>query len=154
MKKIIVFLLLIIGSSTYAQRGFKHINLQGGVSYELDKNFEIGLQFDTKYFNNWQIFFSVFQGKEENGSDKENFTTGVYYSNSLIASKNNFLNLKMGTSFGTNSDNFIFDIILGLEYDYAITRNLKLSFLFKNNAMFNAEPTFRHALLGGLKFRL
>lgn len=137
----------------YSQRGFKHLNLQGGVTYELDKNFEVGLQFDTKYFNNWQVFFSVFQRNTGKG-EEENYTTGVYYSNNLLASKNNFLNVKLGTSLGTNSKTFIFDLIAGLEYDYAITRNLKLSFLFKNNVMFKAEPRFRHALLAGLKFRL
>lgn len=152
MKKII-FIIILVSSSVYSQRGFKHLNIQGGVTYELDKNFEVGLQFDTKYFNNWQFFFSAFQRNTEKG-DKENFTTGFYYSNNLIASKNNFLNLKFGTSLGTNSENFIFDLIAGLEYDYAITRDLKLSLLFKNNVMFNTDPNFRHALLIGLKFRL
>lgn len=153
MKNLIMILILSCGSLAFSQTGFKHINIQGGLTYELDKNFEIGLEFNRKYFNSWTVFFSAFQRNTEKGN-QENYTTGVYYSNNLLASKNSFLNVKMGSSLGTNSETFVFDLILGLEYDYAITRDLKLSFLFKNNVMFKADPRFRHALLGGLKFRI
>ncbi|MFL0137679.1 hypothetical protein [Tenacibaculum maritimum] len=154
MKKLLVVLIVLISYSSYAQTGFKHISIQYGMTYEKSTNIEIGLDFNRKYFNTWTLFFSHYKKNEDATGNFENSTVGFYYSQNLIASKNNFLNLKMGSSAGTNSENFIIDIILGLEYNYSFSRNLKFSLFLKNNAMFNANPVFRHALLAGLKYRL
>ncbi|MCG8226375.1 hypothetical protein [Tenacibaculum finnmarkense] len=154
MKKILILLLVLLSYSSYSQTGFKHINIHYGLTYEKASNIEISLDFNRQYFNAWTIFISHYAINKNKSGDLENTTLGFYYSSNLIASKNNFLNLKMGSSGGSNGNNFIIDAILGLEYNYAISRNIKFSLFFKNNIMFNSNPLVRHALLGGLKFRL
>lgn len=132
-----------------AQFGFNHLTAKGGIGINGGANFEIGYETNKKYNRNWSIFFSGYARDEV-----RNWTTGLYYEPSLLASKNNLINLKIGTSLGTNEDRFIIDAIVGLEYNYAFSRNMKFTIFFKNNRMFNSDDKYRHAILIGLKHRL
>lgn len=154
MKNLCIALLLIVGFTANAQTGFNHITLKGGATLESGFNFEVGYEINKKYFTNWSIFFSGFYQEKNLEEGINNWTTGIYYEPILIASKNNLLNLKIGSSAGTNENQFIFDAILGVEYNRAITDKVQFSVFFKNNLMFNSEVRFRHALLIGFKHRL
>lgn len=142
---------MFFSSLTMAQSGFNHVTYKGGLTYEGDFNFEIGYELNKRYYNNWSFFLSGFNAK---GKDLNNWTFGTYYEPNIIGSKNNYLNLKFGTSFGTNESSFIWDLIVGLEYNYAFSENTKFTVFFKNNKMFNSDIDFRHALLIGFKHRL
>lgn len=191
---------MLFGITNYvhSQVGFNHITVKGGLTLEQDFNFEIGLDFNKKYFRNWNFFFSGFgsektvsavapipgvdeipevsavpatadtpaiigsppiqgspavPGTPETTREIRNWTFGVYYEPNIIASKNMLLNWKFGTSLGTNQDNFIIDLIAGIEYNYAISKSTKISVFAKNNYMFNSEIEFRHAILIGFKQR-
>ncbi len=137
-----------------AQKGFSHITAKAGYTYEGGTNFELGYELNKKYHNNWSIFFSGFFQEYDNTKEIRNWTSGIYYEPNLLVSKNNLLNLKIGGSLGTNEENFIADAILGLEYNYAFTDNMKFTLFFKNSHMFNSPVNFRHAILIGLKHRL
>lgn len=150
MKKLLILCIVMFSVSAFSQSGFKHLTVKGGFTYYNGaSNFEIGLEFNEPYFKNWNLFFSGYQ----NGMIK-NWNVGLYFEPGVLASKNSFLNMKFGTSFGTNQESFIMDIIFGLEYNYAISENFKVGVFFKNNHMFNSVVKFRHALLFGIKYRL
>lgn len=153
MKKLLIITILLLSVKSFSQTGFNHLTLKGGLTLDNARNYELGYEMNKKYFNNFSLFFSVYE-KDIDLDKLYNFTFGLYYEPSLKASKNSFVNLKFGSSFGTNETKFIFDIIVGLEYNYAITENLKLTIYQKNNNMFNADLGFRHALLFGIKYRL
>lgn len=154
MRKLITVLFITLFSLFgYAQEGFQHLTFKGGYTIEEDMNIEIGYEFNMAHFNNWSIFFSYFESNKRS-PELVNYTTGIYYEPNIYAAKNSFLNLKFGTSFGTNSKDFRFDVIAGLEYNYAFSRDFKLSVFFKNNKMFNSDIGFRHGILVGLKYRL
>lgn len=137
-----------------AQSGFNHLTYKGGITYEQGFNFEIGYEINKRHYNNWSYFFSGYTRNVEREKRLNNWTFGMYYEPNIIASKNTYLNLKIGTSLGTNEISFIMDAILGLEYNYAFTENTKFTILFKNNIMFNSLVKFRHGLLIGFKHRL
>lgn len=150
MKKIL--LIALFGFFSYAanaQVGFHHITAKGGFALSGGANFEIGYETNKKYNKNWSVFFSGYSHNEI-----KNWTTGLYYEPSIVASKNNLLNFKIGTSLGTNEEEFIIDVIAGLEYNYAFSEKMKFTVFFKNNRMFNSSEKFRHAILIGFKHRL
>lgn len=151
MRKIILIFTLFIGLEGISQTGFKHITAKGGFTY-IDKaffNFEVGLELNRAYFTNWSLFLSGYNFKEE-----KNYTLGIYYEPNIYASKNNFANLKFGSSAGSNQKKFIMDAIIGIEYYYAFTENLKFTAYLKNNYMFWSKIGFRNSALIGLKYRL
>jgi hypothetical protein len=154
MRYIYIAALLLFTSNISAQTGFNHLTAKGGVTYEGAFNFEIGFEMNKKYFNNWSIFFSGYNQELDNGNQIKNWTSGVYYEPNLLASKNNLLNFKFGTSLGTNENDFIIDAIAGIEYNYAFSDKMKFTVFFKNNYMINSDVNFRHALLIGFKHRL
>ena len=154
MKNILFILTFLFCSVVSAQSGFKHITARGGMTYEGATNFEIGLEINKKYYNNFSIFFSGYSEPVDDGKTINNWTSGIYYEPNLLASKNNMLHFRFGTSLGTNQEEFIIDLIAGIEYSVAISRNIKLSAYFKNNYMFNSSTEFRSALLIGIKHRL
>lgn len=145
----LIALFLFCGLTASAQLGFNHLTAKGGVSLNGGTNFEIGYEVNRRYNTNWSIFFSGYARDEI-----RNWTTGLYYEPNLLASKNNLLNLKIGTSLGTNESEFIIDAIVGIEYNYAFSEKMKFTVFFKNNRMFNSEDKFRHAILIGFKHRL
>ncbi len=150
MKKIILLLLLSIGAYSYSQSGFKHLTLKGGYNFiDPAMNVELGLEFNERYFTNWSLFISAYQN-----DNLKNYTAGLYYEPNIFSAKNQFLNLKFGSSLGSNQKKFIMDAIVGMEYYYAFTYNLKFSVYLKNNYMFWSKKGFRNAILIGLKYRL
>lgn len=154
MKYLYIVFAVLFFSKTSAQDGFSHVTLKGGFTYEKAFNFEIGYEVNQRYYNNWSLFFSGFTQNLDNGEKVNNWTFGLYYEPNLIEAKNNLLNLKIGSSLGTNENDFIIDGILGLEYSYAFSDNMKFTVFLKNNRMFNSNIKFRHALLVGFKHRL
>jgi len=151
---IVVTIAFLCFSTLFSQEGFKHVSMKGGYTYEGHGNFEIGLEFNRKYYNNWTIFFSGFTKYHGTNNEENNWTTGIYYAPSIVAVNNHLLNFKFGTSLGTNEDIFIMDLIAGMEYDYALNEWLKIGLFFKNNYLVVGDNDFRHALLGGIKIRL
>tara|TARA_R110000868_G_scaffold411003_2_gene701287 strand:- start:11207 stop:11671 length:465 start_codon:yes stop_codon:yes gene_type:complete len=154
MKYISLIILFLSFSTIQAQSGFNHITYKGGLTYEGAFNGEIGYEINKRYYNNWSLFFSGYSQKIDSSETINNWTTGLYYEPNIIASKNNFLNLKFGSSLGTNESEFIIDLIVGLEYNYAFSENMKFTIYFKNNRMFNSDIQYRHAILIGFKHRL
>ena len=153
MKKIIIVTIFLLSIKCFSQTGFNHLTLKGGLTLDNARNYELGYEMNKRYFNNFTLFFSVYE-KDIDLDKLYNFTVGLYYEPSLKASKNTFINFKFGSSFGTNETKFIWDLIVGIEYNYAISENIKLSIYQKNNNMFGADLGFRHALLFGFKYRL
>ncbi len=153
MKKYLLILAVITTSIGFAQSGFNHITGKLGLTYESDFNFEIGYEFNKKNYKNISLFFSGFKANRS-GKNISNWTFGISYDPNLITAKNHYLNLKIGTSAGTNESNFIVDIITGLEYNYALSYDVKLTALLKLNRMFNSEIDYRQGLLLGIKYRL
>jgi hypothetical protein len=137
-----------------AQTGFKHLTARGGITYEGAFNFEFGLEINRKYYNNFSLFFSGYSEPLNDGETAKNWTSGFYYEPNILASKNNLVHFRFGTSLGTNEEEFIIDLIAGIEYSVAISRNVQLTAYFKNNYMFNSSTEFRSALLIGIKHRL
>lgn len=149
-----IALLVFMFISSYSQEGFKHISLKGGFTHEGHVTFELGLEFNKKYYNNWTMFFSGFTKYYNTAKEENNWTTGIYYEPAILAVNNNLLHFRFGTSMGTNEKEFILDIIAGIEYNYAVNDWFKVGLFFKNSKLFFGSDEFRHAILGGIKIRL
>ena len=154
----------------YAGDGGKYLILGTGRQWNMLKwdrqfmNFNVGLEFEGKYHNAWEVYIDITSKYKNCNSckitnyrayDYNSFGVGVAYKSVIIRGKNSNLRWKAGVDIGANiEERFQSSIDIGLEYSYTFKNDMQIYILQKNDIVFWNKNTFQNGLVVGLKIPL
>ena len=167
MKKLFTILAIVssFSLSSYAQSHSDRITFGMGLLYErgLDADATLAWEHETKYHNAWEYFVNGYLKWDECESCGhvcpesfwKNYRTwgvGVAYKPCVWRGRNNYGNLRIGASAGSNTDKFLGGIHVGYEHNYALRRGWVLYWQAKCDLMLpDRKDLFRTGVTLGFK---
>ena len=134
MKKLFTILAIVssFSLSSYAQSHSDRITFGMGLLYERGLDATLAWEHETKYHNAWEYFVN---GKP-----------------CVWRGRNNYGNLRIGASAGSNTDKFLGGIHVGYEHNYALRRGWVLYWQAKCDLMLpDRKDLFRTGVTLGFK---
>lgn len=170
MKKILITALLsfIVLFTANAQSGYTYIDFAAGLMIKNHTVGELSYEWAGRYYNGNEIFVEyavlplpAIPVHNTDGSltyfdqaDKQNFLIGYVFKPLITRNKNVALNLRLGGSMGTDTEDFIASLHAGFELNF-FTRSGTIIFLRqKSQAVFFDNSQWRIGLLAGIKIPL
>ena len=169
MKKLILFsLVALFPFAASAQRGYTYIDFSAGLMIKNQTVGELSYEWSGKYYTGNEIFIEyavspspdlAVYGNDSSltyvdQSDDQNFMIGYAFKPLIARNKNVALNLRLGGSIGTDTEDFIGSLSAGFELNF-FTRSGAILFLReKNQLVFFDNSKWRIGLLAGIKIPL
>lgn len=147
----------------FAQSHSNRLSLGVGALYERGVDVTLSWDHETKYHNAWEYFVNGYVkwdkcddcGHVCTQSFWKNYRTwsvGAAYKPCVARGKNNYGNIRIGASAGSNTDDFIGGIHVGYEHNYCLRGGWQLYMLVKCDAMIpNREDLFREGAQIGVR---
>ena len=135
MKKILLSMIAVIcmSVSAVAQSHSDRITFGMGLLYENGLDATLSWEHETKYHNAWEYFVNGYLKWDECQSCGHicpesfwrNYNTwgiGAAYKPCVVRGRNNYGNLRIGASFGSNTDKFLGGFHVGYEHNFALRK--------------------------------
>lgn len=142
MKKLLtITFLLFQGLSLKAQTGTKFIDIKGGWTIEKGFSAIITYTFNTKYFNQRELYFEYYQNQWQK-PNLQIYFLGFLLKPVIIREENTVLRMRIGASIGSSLKNFHVAPQLGFELAQTIGQ-YDIFVGNKNQALFFSKPPKR-----------
>lgn len=164
MRRIIILTFAILGLSitSHAQNNSNRISLGVGCLYENGLDITLSYEHEMRHHNAWEFFANGYLKWDECKSCKHicpesfwnyyrSYGVGVAYKPCVIRGRNNFGNLRIGASGGSDTKRFLGGIHLGFEHNYALPSGWLLFWQIKTDLMIKGEDLFRTGIVLGFK---
>ena len=159
MRNYIYIIFFLIAASSYSQRGYKHVNIDGGININGDYSYNLGLELNKGNFSAWEIAVEAHISEFAHDSipnttvKEELFQMGAYYK-PLIAKHGNFVyNFRYGLLAG-RTDKFVISAGAGFEATYHLPSLFAIYIKQSNHYIINIDKRFRHSINLGIKIPL
>jgi len=151
MKKFIIVIFLGLSFCSFAQQGYHHINLSGGLTLNETQVYSVAFEFNGPYYNSWEL---ILEGQTNIDWNEDLLQGGAVYEPLIFKNNNLLFNFRVGMLLGTNKHNFIMSGTGGFELSYSFAQYLSIMIQQNNYYIINIDNRFRHGVTLGLKFRI
>lgn len=153
--------LFCITSQAFGQSHTNHVNVGVGCLYERGMDATVSVEHETKYHNAWEYFATGYVKWDDCEScahvcpesfwkNYRSWALGVAYKPCVIRGKNNHGNLRLGASFGSDTNDFIYIINLGYQHTYALYNGVNLFWQVKTDIVPEGKDVFRTGAVIGI----
>lgn len=163
-KGAVLLVMLFISTLGFAQHNNNHIIMDVGASYYKGLEATIAYEHGTSYHHAWE-FFGTYHITYEKDSQARHYTKksfwndyrtwhiGAAYKPCVLSRRNNHGNLRLGGSFGSNTDRFLGGIHVGYEHTFCLYNGWELFLQFKEEIILPKQrrDLFRTGAAFGVK---
>lgn len=165
MKKYILSLMmgLCLSVSSFAQSHSDRISIGAGVLYQRGLDATISWEHETRYHNAWEYFVNGYIKWDECAScghvcpesfwnNYRTWGVGAAYKPCVARGRNNYGNLRIGASAGSDTDKFVGGLHVGYEHNFALRHGWGLFVQAKCDLTLpKREDLFRTGIVVGFK---
>lgn len=147
---------------SHAQTFSNHIGLGVGALYERGFDVTLFVEHETRNHNVWEYFINGYVKYAED-KDAGHITTdlfwntyrtwgvGVTYKPCVYIGKNNYGNLRLGGSVGSDTNECVGWVDAGYEHDFVLYNGIRLFCQIKTDIAINGLDQFRTGVSVGIK---
>lgn len=164
MRRLILSLTLLLACAglAQAQSNTNRISIGFGALYENGLDATVCVEHETKYHNAWEYFANGYIKWDKcevcnhvcPDSFWKNYRTwsvGVAYKPCVVRGRNNYGNLRLGASGGSDTHDFVGGVHVGYEHNYVLRKGWQLYWQVKTDVMIQGEDLFRTGITIGFK---
>ena len=164
MKKTISLILasLCIAVSASAQRNSDRVSLGVGLLYENGLDATIVYEHELSYHNAVEVFANGYLKWADCAScghvcpesfwrNYRSYSLGVAYKPCVVRGRNHAGNVRIGASFGSDTERFLAGIHVGYEHNYVLRSGWVLYWQVKSDLMIKGRDLFRTGVVLGFK---
>lgn len=153
---------LTLAQTSHAQNNTDRISLGAGLLYERGMDLTLSYEHEMNYHNSWEYFGNVYLKWDDCPScghicpesfwnNYRSYGFGIAYKPCVTRSRNNYGNLRIGASAGSDTNEFLGSIHLGYQHNYALRGGWQLFWQVKTDVVINGEDLFRTGIVLGFK---
>lgn len=135
-------------------QGLRSVNISAGLLYPNTVDATLSYEIESKYHNAWELFATGaarWKDCPECGhvcadsfwKDHPTWGIGSAYKPCVYRRRNVLGRMRVGASFGSNTDKFLAGIHLGYEHNYALRGGWRLFWQVKGDCMIRKHDLFR-----------
>lgn len=164
MKKLLLalFASCVCVVAAHAQNNSNRISIGAGCLYENGLDLTLSYEHEMRHHTSWEFFANGYLKWDECSSCKHicpesfwknyrSYCFGVAYKPCITRGRNNFGNVRIGASAGSDTNRFLGGIHLGYEHNYALNSGWMLFWQVKTDLMIKGEDLFRTGIVLGFK---
>lgn len=164
MRKVLMIMavMLLCVTSSYAQIGSNRISLGAGLLYERGCDLTLSYEHETKYHNAWEFFANGYLKWDECPScghicpdsfwkNYRSYGFGIAYKPCVVRGRNNYGNVRFGASAGSDTNKFVGGVHIGYEHNYVLRSGWQLFWQVKSDVMIKGKDLFRTGGVIGIK---
>ena len=152
--------------SVYAQNSNQNrLSVGFGVMYERGLDVTVAYEHETSHHSAWEYFANGYLKWRECPTCGHvcpdsfwhyynTYCFGAAYKPCISRGRNNYGNVRIGLSLGSNTDDVIAGFHLGLEHNYCLRGGWQLYWQVKTDLVFNGKDLFRTGVVLGFKLPL
>jgi hypothetical protein len=164
MKKLLLSLvaLVTVATSAFAGDNDRRLSLGVGLLYENGLDATLSYEKETRYHNAVEFFLNGYLKWDECADcgyicpdtfwrNYRTWSVGAAYKPCVTRGRNNYGNLRLGASLGSDTDKVLGGVHAGYEHNYRLRDGWQLYWQFKTDLMIKGEDLFRTGVVIGIK---
>ncbi|NDV84181.1 hypothetical protein [Bacteroides sp. 51] len=164
MKRLFILLVAVLSMSTVAlaDDGSGKVQVGIGLLYENGMDMTVGYEYETRYHNAWEFFGNAYLKWEDclscghicPDSFWKSYNTwgvGAAYKPCVVRGRNNYGNLRLGGSLGSDRHDILGGIHIGYEHSYSLRKGWQLFWQVKSDVMIEGKDLLRTGIVIGIK---